>query len=93
MARFIRILTFTCPLFLGVFTFDIVVADSSFDTSRFAFQHAARYLANQEWVKNDSLKIVENTAVMPLLLFNFVIFFLQSSFLLMQHLILLPFCF
>ncbi|XP_062174305.1 uncharacterized protein LOC133879662 isoform X3 [Alnus glutinosa] len=26
-------------------------------------QHAARYLANQEWVKNDSLKTVENTAV------------------------------
>ncbi|XP_016545438.1 uncharacterized protein LOC107845543 isoform X3 [Capsicum annuum] len=26
-------------------------------------QHAARYLANQEWVKNDSLKIVENTAI------------------------------
>lgn len=37
------------------------------------FQHAARYLANQEWVKNDSLKTVENTAVMPLLL-NSVIF-------------------
>jgi hypothetical protein len=36
-------------------------------------QHAARYLANQEWVKNDSLKTVENTAVMPLLL-NSVIF-------------------
>ncbi|KAJ9556582.1 hypothetical protein OSB04_011196 [Centaurea solstitialis] len=26
-------------------------------------QHAARYLVNQEWVKNDSLKIVENTAI------------------------------
>lgn len=26
-------------------------------------QHAARYLANQEWVKNDSLKMVENTAI------------------------------
>ncbi|CAH9096509.1 unnamed protein product [Cuscuta europaea] len=26
-------------------------------------QHAARYLANLEWVKNDSLKIVENTAI------------------------------
>ncbi|XP_076939383.1 uncharacterized protein LOC143608069 isoform X2 [Bidens hawaiensis] len=26
-------------------------------------QHAARYLANQEWVKIDSLKIVENTAI------------------------------
>ncbi|KAJ4951824.1 hypothetical protein NE237_028656 [Protea cynaroides] len=26
-------------------------------------QHAARYLANQEWVKNDSLKSVENTAI------------------------------
>lgn len=32
------------------------------------FQHAARYLANQEWVKNDSLKTVENTAVMPCLI-------------------------
>ena len=30
-------------------------------------QHAARYLANQDWVKNDSLKTVENTAVMPIL--------------------------
>ncbi|XP_030966510.1 uncharacterized protein LOC115987155 isoform X5 [Quercus lobata] len=29
-------------------------------------QHAARYLANQEWVKNDSLKTVENTAVKEL---------------------------
>lgn len=28
------------------------------------FQHAARYLVNQDWVKNDSLKAVENTAVM-----------------------------
>ncbi|WCJ22919.1 Nucleotidyltransferase family protein [Euphorbia peplus] len=26
-------------------------------------QHAARYLVNQEWVKNDSLKTVENTAI------------------------------
>ncbi|KAI4354792.1 hypothetical protein L6164_003629 [Bauhinia variegata] len=26
-------------------------------------QHAARYLANQDWVKNDSLKTVENTAI------------------------------
>ncbi|CAN8309004.1 unnamed protein product [Cochlearia groenlandica] len=26
-------------------------------------QHAARYLANQEWVKADSLKTVENTAI------------------------------
>ncbi|KAG5069338.1 hypothetical protein JHK85_001715 [Glycine max] len=26
-------------------------------------QHAARYLANQDWVKNDSLKTVKNTAV------------------------------
>ncbi|XP_010419530.1 PREDICTED: uncharacterized protein LOC104705261 isoform X1 [Camelina sativa] len=26
-------------------------------------QHAARYLANQEWVKTDSLKTVENTAI------------------------------
>lgn len=31
-------------------------------------QHAARYLANQEWVKSDSLKTVENTAVMVHLL-------------------------
>lgn len=30
-------------------------------------QHAARYLANQDWVKNDSLKTVKNTAVIPLL--------------------------
>jgi hypothetical protein len=29
----------------------------------FAIQHAARYLANQEWVKTDSLKTVENTAI------------------------------
>ncbi|OMP00684.1 PAP/25A-associated [Corchorus olitorius] len=26
-------------------------------------QHAARYLSNQEWVKSDSLKTVENTAI------------------------------
>lgn len=26
-------------------------------------QHAARYLANQEWVRNDSLKTIENTAI------------------------------
>ncbi|XP_061998329.1 uncharacterized protein LOC133715725 isoform X2 [Rosa rugosa] len=26
-------------------------------------QHAARYLVNQDWVKNDSLKTVENTAI------------------------------
>eukprot|EP01018_Ginkgo_biloba_P022544 Gb_00149 [translate_table: standard] len=26
-------------------------------------QHAARYLANQEWVKSDSLKTIENTAI------------------------------
>lgn len=26
-------------------------------------QHAARYLVNQDWVKNDSLKAVENTAI------------------------------
>ncbi|KAJ1392080.1 polymerase, nucleotidyl transferase domain [Sesbania bispinosa] len=26
-------------------------------------QHAARYLANQDWVKSDSLKTVENTAI------------------------------
>ncbi|XP_068669814.1 uncharacterized protein [Aristolochia californica] len=30
-------------------------------------QHAARYLANQEWVKNDSLKTIENTAI-PLIM-------------------------
>ncbi|GER26360.1 nucleotidyltransferase [Striga asiatica] len=29
----------------------------------FPSKHAARYLANQEWVKSDSLKIVENTAI------------------------------
>ncbi|KAL2477973.1 Nucleotidyltransferase family protein [Forsythia ovata] len=32
------------------------------------FQHAARYLANQEWVKSDSLKIVENTAIPVIML-------------------------
>lgn len=26
-------------------------------------QHAARYLANQDWVRNDSLKTIENTAI------------------------------
>ncbi|KAL6560391.1 hypothetical protein OROGR_003950 [Orobanche gracilis] len=31
-------------------------------------QHAARYLANQEWVKSDSLKIVENTAIPVIML-------------------------
>lgn len=31
-------------------------------------QHAARYLANQEWVKNDSLKTVENTAIPVIML-------------------------
>ncbi|CAA6666784.1 unnamed protein product [Spirodela intermedia] len=30
-------------------------------------QHAARYLANQDWVKNDSLKTIENTAI-PLIM-------------------------
>ncbi|KAG5231209.1 NTP transf domain-containing protein/PAP assoc domain-containing [Salix suchowensis] len=30
--------------------------------------HAARYLANQEWVKNDSLKTVENTAIPVIML-------------------------
>lgn len=47
----------------------------------FPLQHAARYLANQEWVKSDSLKIVENTAVMLLmnLSFLFLFFFLDAS--------------
>lgn len=40
----------------------------------FSIQHAARYLANQEWVKNDSLKTVENTAV------RHTILMLQTSF-------------
>ncbi|KAG9452328.1 hypothetical protein H6P81_005232 [Aristolochia fimbriata] len=31
-------------------------------------QHAARYLANQEWVKNDSLKTIENTAIPVIML-------------------------
>lgn len=45
-------------------------------------QHAARYLANQEWVKNDSLKIVENTAVIlrtsSISILGFLIFILLS---------------
>ncbi|KAG0491932.1 hypothetical protein HPP92_005330 [Vanilla planifolia] len=31
-------------------------------------QHAARYLANQDWVRNDSLKTVENTAIPVIML-------------------------
>ncbi|KAG1360849.1 hypothetical protein COCNU_09G003120 [Cocos nucifera] len=31
-------------------------------------QHAARYLANQEWVRNDSLKTIENTAIPVIML-------------------------
>ncbi|KAM1140447.1 hypothetical protein ACFX19_041219 [Malus domestica] len=31
-------------------------------------QHAARYLVNQDWVKNDSLKTVENTAIPVIML-------------------------
>ncbi|CAN6460804.1 unnamed protein product [Victoria cruziana] len=31
-------------------------------------QHASRYLANQEWVKSDSLKTVENTAIPVIML-------------------------
>ncbi|XXG66468.1 hypothetical protein AAC387_Pa06g0033 [Persea americana] len=31
-------------------------------------QHAARYLANQEWVKSDSLKPIENTAIPVIML-------------------------
>lgn len=31
-------------------------------------QHAARYLANQEWVKSDSLKTIENTAIPVIML-------------------------
>lgn len=42
------------------------------DKTVVSLQHAARYLANQEWVKNDSLKIVENTAVMSLLAVSFI---------------------
>ena len=34
----------------------LLVALGKIDTPSFLFQHAARYLANQEWVKNDSLK-------------------------------------
>lgn len=40
-------------------------AYQTIDTIMFMCQHAARYLANQDWVKNDSLKTVENTAVIP----------------------------
>lgn len=36
----------------------------------FILQHAARYLGNQEWVKADSLKTVENTAVSTLSLLS-----------------------
>ncbi|XP_072977405.1 uncharacterized protein [Typha angustifolia] len=31
-------------------------------------QHAARYLANQEWVRSDSLKTIENTAIPVIML-------------------------
>ncbi|XP_020694601.1 uncharacterized protein LOC110108337 [Dendrobium catenatum] len=31
-------------------------------------QHAARYLANQEWVRNDSLKTIENTTIPVIML-------------------------
>ncbi|WOK92760.1 hypothetical protein Cni_G01451 [Canna indica] len=31
-------------------------------------QHAARYLGNQEWVRNDSLKTIENTAIPVIML-------------------------
>ncbi|KAJ0967074.1 hypothetical protein J5N97_023991 [Dioscorea zingiberensis] len=31
-------------------------------------QHAARYLANQDWVRNDSLKTIENTAIPVIML-------------------------
>ena len=34
----------------------------------FSFQHAARCLTNQDWVRSDSLKTVENTAVSGFLL-------------------------
>jgi len=34
----------------------------------FSFQHAARCLTNQDWVRSDSLKTVENTAVSVFLL-------------------------
>lgn len=40
------------------------------------FQHAARYLSNQEWVKSDSLKTVENTAVTAFSI-NYLINFCQ----------------
>ena len=36
----------------------------------FLSQHAARYLANQDWVKNDSLKTIENTAVISSFVFS-----------------------
>ncbi|KAK8970298.1 hypothetical protein KSP40_PGU017847 [Platanthera guangdongensis] len=31
-------------------------------------RHATRYLANQEWVRNDSLKTIENTAIPVIML-------------------------
>lgn len=53
-------------------------------------QHAARYLANQDWVKNDSLKTVENTAVilflsLSLLIVIYLISLLLSWFLVIYH--------
>jgi hypothetical protein len=56
--------------FINIFTIIITITAKfpvcqTIDTTVFMCQHAARYLANQEWVKNDSLKTVENTAVIP----------------------------
>ncbi|KAF3780648.1 Non-canonical poly(A) RNA polymerase [Nymphaea thermarum] len=38
------------------------------DVISMTIQHASRYLANQEWVKNDSLKTIENTAIPVIML-------------------------
>ncbi|XP_024032775.1 uncharacterized protein LOC112095306, partial [Morus notabilis] len=45
-------------------------------------QHAARYLANQDWVKSDSLKTVENTAVMHYLFYHCLFYYLGRLLLL-----------
>jgi len=55
------------PLFSSSSVILLLLSNARLRLVVLVFQHAARYLANQEWVKNDSLKTVENTAVMPLL--------------------------
>ena len=52
------------PDYLFDWLMDELVCYCEFNgTDEMVFQHAARYLGNQEWVKADSLKTVENTAV------------------------------